>query len=461
MNNTERKEIGVPILKRTDEMISEFDLDYEKNFKISKYHNLDKEFKEFLRMQEQHEFYLSHLVKLLKIYFRENNYNSNTYYFQYLYNNKSSTKRKHKRTKSFKFPKNKFKYYYIFKNSINYNNHQPWIYPLGIKDKKNFIHKKLKTETNNYKKKGTIKIAQSVLKLYIEHFGQVPVNYVQKENNKNNKAQKRANSSYNNLRNVFYRSKGFDDKTHLLLKKGMIINKKYFGNFEKLKKYVYMKKRNVLNIKAKSLSSYTNNKILARKRNNSASSVLINKRIINNNNNSSTNQNQKTNDTRYMNLKNFTAINKTNAFRHNNSISNYYNNSSMNSISSGNNKLKMNQNKINNNMYFLESKNNYNNNFKKNLTQNDILRFQNEFTKSIKKSKIFQKLSFMKDFNKQRELRKYKYLDIDSDSYDQSDESKNEFNDENLYMKNTNKSLINQKKQIFHKFKLKKRSFGY
>ena len=71
------------------------------------------------------------------------------------------------------------------------------------------------------------------------------------------------------------------------------------------------------------------------------------------------------------------------------------------------------------------------------------------------------KLSFMKDFNKQRELRKYKYLDIDSDSYDQSDESKNEFNDENLYMKNTNKSLINQKKQIFHKFKLKKRSFGY
>ena len=537
MNNTERKEIGVPILKRTDEMISEFDLDYEKNFKISKYHNLDKEFKEFLRMQEQHEFYLSHLVKLLKIYFRENNYNSNTYYFQYLYNNKSSTKRKHKRTKSFKFPKNKFKYYYIFKNSINYNNHQPWIYPLGIKDKKNFIHKKLKTETYNYKKKGTIKIAQSVLKLYIEHFGQVPVNYVQKENNKNNKAQKRANSSYNNLRNVFYRSKGFDDKTHLLLKKGMIINKKYFGNFEKLKKYVYMKKRNVLNIKAKSLSSYTNNKILARKRNNSASSVLINKRIINNNNNSSTNQNQKTNDTRYMNLKNFTAINKTNAFRHNNSISNYYNNSSMNSISSGNNKLKMNQNKINNNMYFLESKNNYNNNFKKNLTQNDILRFQNEFTKSIKKSKIFQKditglnrifsnskknynkaqyafeknrikkinmlylvkndiknhqkkgstyfkffkkykvgkklnflsflrepnkkLSFMKDFNKQRELRKYKYLDIDSDSYDQSDESKNEFNDENLYMKNTNKSLINQKKQIFHKFKLKKRSFGY
>ena len=67
----------------------------------------------------------------------------------------------------------------------------------------------------------------------------------------------------------------------------------------------------------------------------------------------------------------------------------------------------------------------------------------------------------MKDFNKQRELRKYKYLDIDSDSYDQSDESKNEFNDENLYMKNTNKSLINQKKQIFHKFKSKKRSFGY
>ena len=52
LNNTERKEIGVPILRRTDEMISQFNLDFEKNFKMNKYQNLDKEFKEFLRHQD-------------------------------------------------------------------------------------------------------------------------------------------------------------------------------------------------------------------------------------------------------------------------------------------------------------------------------------------------------------------------------------------------------------------------
>ena len=213
----------------------------------------------------------------------------------------------------------------------------------------------------------------------------------------------------------------------------------------------------------------------------------------------------------------------------------------MNSISSINYKLKMNQSKLNNNnnIYFLESKNN-NNTFKKNITQDDFLKFNSEFTKSIKKSKIFRKdisglnrifsnskksynkaqkvfeknrikrlnmlylvkddikkqkkkevtyfkfskkyrtkklnflsfvrepknkLSFLKDFTKQRELRKYKYLDIDSDSYDdQKDERKNEFNDD-LYKKNNKinknkKEPINQKKKIFDKFKLKRGTFG-
>ena len=542
LNNTERKEIGVPILRRTDEMISQFNLDFEKNFKINKYQNLDKEFKEFLRHQEQQEFYLNNLIKLLKIYFKENNYNSDTYYFKYLYPNKSFNKGRYKRTKSFILPKNKFKYYYILRSSINYVKHQPWIYPLGIKDKKNFIYKKLKTEFNINTKKGAIQIGQSVLKLYIDIFGQIPVNYIQKENNKKNKAQKRAKSSYNNnLKNVIYSSKGFDDKTHSLLIKGMKINKKYFGSFEKLKKYVYMKKRNALKLKTKSLSSQVNNSnSLFKQRNKSAHSIKINKRVILNNI-SAANQNQKITDIKYMNLKNFTAINKTNVFKHNNSNTNYYNNSSMNSISSINYKLKMNQSKLNNNnnIYFLESKNN-NNTFKKNITQDDFLKFNSEFTKSIKKSKIFRKdisglnrifsnskksynkaqkvfeknrikrlnmlylvkddikkqkkkevtyfkfskkyrtkklnflsfvrepknkLSFLKDFTKQRELRKYKYLDIDSDSYDdQKDERKNEFNDD-LYKKNNKinknkKEPINQKKKIFDKFKLKRGTFG-
>ena len=303
----------------------------------------------------------------------------------------------------------------------------------------------------------------------------------------------------------------------------MKINQKYFGSFEKLKKYVYMKKRNALKLKTKSLSSQVNNSnSLFKQRNKSAHSIKINKRVILNNI-SAANQNQKSTDIKYMNLKNFTAINKTNVFKHNNSNTNYYNNSSMNSISSINYKLKMNQSKLNNNnnIYFLESKNN-NNTFKKNITQDDFL-FQKDITglnrifsnskKSYNKAqKVFEKnrikrlnmlylvkddikkqkkkevtyfkfskkyrtkklnflsfvrepknkLSFLKDFTKQRELRKYKYLDIDSDSYDdQKDERKNEFNDD-LYKKNNKnkKEPINQKKKIFDKFKLKRGTFG-
>ena len=48
INNTERKQIGVPILKRTDEMISEFDLDYERYYKLGKLNSQrEKEFQEF------------------------------------------------------------------------------------------------------------------------------------------------------------------------------------------------------------------------------------------------------------------------------------------------------------------------------------------------------------------------------------------------------------------------------
>ena len=36
INNTERKKIGVPILKRTDEMITEFNSDYEKHYKLDR-----------------------------------------------------------------------------------------------------------------------------------------------------------------------------------------------------------------------------------------------------------------------------------------------------------------------------------------------------------------------------------------------------------------------------------------
>ena len=131
INNTERKEIGIPILRRTDEMISQFNLEYELNYKMDKYNlQRQKAFKEFLKMQEQQQFYLHNLIKLLRIYFKENDFNSDTYYFEYKNPKKTKNKRRRlKRSKSLSLLKNKFKYYFLFKNSQLYKLHQPWIYP--------------------------------------------------------------------------------------------------------------------------------------------------------------------------------------------------------------------------------------------------------------------------------------------------------------------------------------------
>ena len=57
INNTERKQIGVPILKRTDEMINQFDLDYERYYKLGKMSSQrEKEFREFLKRKERIQF---------------------------------------------------------------------------------------------------------------------------------------------------------------------------------------------------------------------------------------------------------------------------------------------------------------------------------------------------------------------------------------------------------------------
>ena len=81
LNNTDRKEIGVPILKRTNKMITEFDLDYERYYKIDKQiSQREIEYQEFLKRQEQRQFYLKNLIKILRIYFKQYNYNSDTYY---------------------------------------------------------------------------------------------------------------------------------------------------------------------------------------------------------------------------------------------------------------------------------------------------------------------------------------------------------------------------------------------
>ena len=416
LNNTERKEIGVPILKRTDEMIAEFNLDYERNYKMDKF-NAEKEkaFKEYLKRQEQRQFYLRNLIKILRIYFKENNYNQDTYYFEYSHKNKKYLNkiRKKKRTTSFTLPKNKFIYYQIFKNSTIYKFYQPWIYPLGEKDKKNLVHRRLKTDFNIITNKDIVRIDKSQLKLYVEIFGVIPVNYIKREKEDKSKNKKVNKSNYFYLRNHYYSTNSFDNKTHLLLQKGKL-KEKYYGGYEKMKKYIYMKKKNITNLKAKSANRLINNRYINSTKNRSSNNIFYNKSsIFKNNNHSAINKNKKsikynvknnnTNNDRYSNLKNFTMINKNNT--NNNS---YYNNiSSIQSASSfninNNKKPKTFQNKFstNNNINILDSKNTINNyynkiNLKKNMTHDYLSKFNNEYSKTIKKSKLLNKnISFL------------------------------------------------------------------
>ena len=399
INNTERKEIGVPILKRTDEMIQEFNLDYERHFKISSKINLEREkdFKEFLKKQEEHEFYLKHLIKILSIYFKENNFNSDTYYYEYKYPKKRNKKRK-KRTKSLILPKNKFIYYYLFKNSSFYKYHKPWIYPLGDRDKTKFIYKRKKTDIYHNKKKGILKIGKAEMKLYVDIFGVIPVNYM-KEEKDNKKNKDRVKSAYHILRNSYYNTNSFDNKTHLLLKKGMKIKEKYFGAFDKMKKFVYNKRNNIINLKTKSTIKRINNKYT--KKNKSSNNIFFNKsNSLNNNNFSTYNQKSIINNTnsRYKNLKNYYVKNKT---MYKSGKNSNYNISSINSISSFN-KVKANQKRLSNNsnIYFPDSKNsNYNNQINsnnKNITQDYLYLFKNEYSKTMKKSEILNKdISFL------------------------------------------------------------------
>ena len=409
LNNTERKEIGVPILKRTDEMIAEFNLDYEKNYKLDKFSaEKEKAFKEFLKQQEQRQFYLRNLIKIIRIYFKENNYNQDTYYFEYIHINKKYTnkKRRKKRTKSFLLPKNKFIYYQLFKESSMYKFYQPWIYSLGERDKNKSVHHKLKTDFNIITKKDIVRIDKSQLKLYVEIFGIIPVNYIKKEKEGKNKNKNINKSTYYFLRN-YYSTNSFDNKTHLLLKKGKL-KEKYYGGYEKMKKYIYMKNRNITNLKAKSANRLINNRYINSTKNRSSINILYNKSsIFKNNNHSVINQNKKginnnnINNNRYINLKNNTIINKKN--KNNNS---YYNNfSSINSAASFNNNTKArtfhNRFSINNNVNMNDSKSSFNNNNNKinlikNTTHDYLSKFKNEYTKTMKKSKVLNKdISFL------------------------------------------------------------------
>ena len=134
-------------------------------------------------------------------------------------------------------------------------------------------------------------MTQDEIKKYAEMFGVIPINYIKKDDkDKNKKKHKKQNtkkliSYYTFLRNN-YDSKSYDNKTHLLLQKGMKIKEKFFGGFETMKKYIYMKNSNSNNLTIKSyerkIKSSYGNKFRLVKRNNYTNKMFYNK--SNNNN---------------------------------------------------------------------------------------------------------------------------------------------------------------------------------
>ncbi len=287
LNNTDRKEIGVPILKRTNKMITDFDLDYERYYKIDKQiSQREIEYQEFLKRQEQHQFYLKNLIKILRIYFIQYKYNSDTYYKEYRASKNYKKRKKIKRTKSLILSKNKAIYNIILKNSQFFKLFKPYMYPLGAKDKKIYLLKKINTEKNVNLKTRLVRMTQDEIKKYAEMFGVIPINYIKKDDkDKNKKKHKKQNtkkliSYYTFLRNN-YDSKSYDNKTHLLLQKGMKIKEKFFGGFETMKKYIYMKNSNSNNLTIKSyerkIKSSYGNKFRLVKRNNYTNKMFYNK----------------------------------------------------------------------------------------------------------------------------------------------------------------------------------------
>ena len=63
-NGTDKKPIGTPIIRKTNKMIKEFDLQYERNYKIIKIKSQrEKEFQEYLKLQEELEFRRENFIK--------------------------------------------------------------------------------------------------------------------------------------------------------------------------------------------------------------------------------------------------------------------------------------------------------------------------------------------------------------------------------------------------------------
>lgn len=207
-NGTDKKQIGAPIIRKTNEMIYEFDLQYERNYKIVKViSQREIEFQEYLKQQEALQFRLDNLIKILRNYFKENNFNSNTYYALFKPTRIRSIKKRKKRRKKIR-PKsaeikhNKYIYYKATKDNFYFNKFKPYLYPLTNKDKKR-IERKINTDINAKEKvkNNLSNMTPAQLKRFVDVFGFIPMIFHKDDKDDEEKEKKRKKLNSKNLRN--------------------------------------------------------------------------------------------------------------------------------------------------------------------------------------------------------------------------------------------------------------------
>ena len=350
-NGTDKKQIGAPIIRKTNEMIYEFDLQYERNYKIVKViSQREIEFQEYLKQQEALQFRLDNLIKILRNYFKENNFNSNTYYALFKPTRIRSIKKRKKRRKKIR-PKsaeikhNKYIYYKATKDNFYFNKFKPYLYPLTNKDKKR-IERKINTDINAKEKvkNNLSNMTPAQLKRFVDVFGFIPMIFHKDDKDDEEKEKKRKKLNSKNLRNFssniysFGKNKSnrnFGNKKleNINMKRG-ISGRLMDGN-----KYMVNKFGNMNNINNISNSNSYNTFIknimdsnrLLNVKNNKNNLVLPNTKfpkynIINKNINNYNIYNKKINNINNYNIfKNSNNLNNINTFKIN-SMSNSYNN---------------------------------------------------------------------------------------------------------------------------------------
>ena len=350
-NGTDKKQIGAPIIRKTNEMIYEFDLQYERNYKIVKViSQREIEFQEYLKQQEALQFRLDNLIKILRNYFKENNFNSNTYYALFKPTRIRSIKKRKKRRKKIR-PKsaeikhNKYIYYKATKDNFYFNKFKPYLYPLTNKDKKR-IERKINTDINAKEKvkNNLSNMTPAQLKRFVDVFGFIPMIFHKDDKDDEEKEKKRKKLNSKNLRNFssniysFGKNKSnrnFGNKKleNINMKRG-ISGRLMDGNKYMVNKFGNM--NNINNISnSNSYNTFIKNIVdsngLLNIKNNKNNLVLPNTKlpkynIINKNINNYNIYNKKINNINNYNIfKNSNNLNNINTFKIN-SMSNSYNN---------------------------------------------------------------------------------------------------------------------------------------